>query len=265
MRLGQFARKLNVKPQEIAEFLKNEFELEISVHPNSKIEDEYIEAIKLFFSKEEKEKIVSTEERKPTLEENINEEADPKKHNDNQEVIETTEEIDIDVREEEVSDEHELTEEDLNIVDGIIKAPEVEVSGVKVVGKIEIPEKKTEEADESEESNDSDSSLNEETSKSRGAERSKKPKKRRGKKELSYEEQKKRELEKYEKEKQRKLEQEKQKKKKYYEEKVLKKVKQNNASRKKNKKKQKHKEEEEELSVNQPKTLWGKFIRWLNT
>ncbi|MDG0973525.1 MAG: hypothetical protein P8O07_05135 [Crocinitomicaceae bacterium] len=37
-----------------------------------------------------------------------------------------------------------LTDVDLNIVDGIIKAPKVEVAGIKVVGKIELPEKKNE-------------------------------------------------------------------------------------------------------------------------
>ena len=67
-------------------------------------------------------------------------------------------------------DSNESTEESseetvqLNIQDGVIRAPKVEIEGVKVIGKIDLPEKpvaveNTEENEESEESLESNETV----------------------------------------------------------------------------------------------------------
>jgi len=45
MRLGQIARKVNVKPAEIRNFIKDQFDVELDKDPNVKIEDAHAEAI----------------------------------------------------------------------------------------------------------------------------------------------------------------------------------------------------------------------------
>lgn len=50
MRLGQLARQLEIKPEKIVSFLEKEKQLTIKSHPNSKVEDELIEEITNHFT-----------------------------------------------------------------------------------------------------------------------------------------------------------------------------------------------------------------------
>jgi predicted DNA-binding protein (MmcQ/YjbR family) len=49
MRLGQLARQLEIKPEKIVSFLEKEKQLTIKSHPNSKVEDDLIETITAHF------------------------------------------------------------------------------------------------------------------------------------------------------------------------------------------------------------------------
>lgn len=53
MRLGQLARKLEVKPADIVKYLEKENKTEMNSHPNSKVEDGLIPAIEKHFGKAE--------------------------------------------------------------------------------------------------------------------------------------------------------------------------------------------------------------------
>ena len=67
MRLAQIARKVNTKPQEIRQFVKEKFDLELDSDPNTKLEEEQVNAIIEHFKVEEeiveevKEKVVVEE------------------------------------------------------------------------------------------------------------------------------------------------------------------------------------------------------------
>ena len=49
MRLGQLARQLEIKTDEIVSFLEKEKNISIKSHPNSKVEDELIPLISEYF------------------------------------------------------------------------------------------------------------------------------------------------------------------------------------------------------------------------
>ncbi|MBK6525035.1 MAG: hypothetical protein IPG07_05430 [Crocinitomicaceae bacterium] len=51
MRLGQLSRKLDIKPTEIREFIRNEFKIEIDLDLNTRIEDSHADAITAKFEK----------------------------------------------------------------------------------------------------------------------------------------------------------------------------------------------------------------------
>ena len=181
---------------------------------------------------------------------------------------------------EEISEELE----ELNIEDGVIKAPKIEVRGIKVIDKIELPSKQEKEIEEVEEdikegddieSKESqsvetknevpeDQPITKPKVKENDTPKPKKPTV------PSHQEQLQKELIAFEKELQIKREKEKRKKKTRYEQlmrerKALKK----NGPKKsepnvKSKKKQKQTADIEQAQM-KPKTTWGKFIKWLNT
>eukprot|EP00746_Dinoflagellata_sp_MGD_P012208 gnl/MRDRNA2_/MRDRNA2_125908_c0_seq1.p1 gnl/MRDRNA2_/MRDRNA2_125908_c0~~gnl/MRDRNA2_/MRDRNA2_125908_c0_seq1.p1 ORF type:complete len:276 (+),score=70.03 gnl/MRDRNA2_/MRDRNA2_125908_c0_seq1:40-867(+) len=55
MRLGQLARKLDIKPTEIVNFLKEQHSIELELNPNAKLEDEHVELVNRQYSVEEAE------------------------------------------------------------------------------------------------------------------------------------------------------------------------------------------------------------------
>lgn len=125
MRLGQLARKLALKPVEIVDFLaKNS--VQIDPGNNTRIEDEHVVLVLQKYAPgeliENVEKAIAEEEKIPetTTPENI-----------------VGELPSIDTPEEEVVAEEKIE---------VIKAPKIELSGLKVLGKIELPETKKKEA-----------------------------------------------------------------------------------------------------------------------
>lgn len=179
MRLGQLARKLEVKPSEIAELLNSKHQLEISVHPNSKIPDEFIEEIKDHFYVEPvveeiivDEPIVTPSDEitaKPVVEETATVQIVPDEiasvdetseiTTDDSDSIETaivsasTDEIASSEEKEPNSEtsewEHaEFISEDVKSQAETIKVPKIDLEGFKVVGKIDLPEPKTSAEDE---------------------------------------------------------------------------------------------------------------------
>ncbi len=128
MRLGQLARKLEVRPHQIAEFLANQ-NIELTSGTNSRISQEHVELVVGFFSPG---KLIedSSEEA---------EEITPENNPEASEVIST--EVTLEPLSESV------VENPVEKVD-VIKAPKIELSGLKVLGKIELPEKVKKETDQ---------------------------------------------------------------------------------------------------------------------
>lgn len=245
MRLGQLSRKLKVKPQEIIDFINAKFDKELVVHPNVKIDDAFIDDIHAEFptviNVEKEEIIIESENKELEIEplEKEEEEELPEKEQTPSFVEADTEKLTQEISKEIILDLHSenedendqendlLSEEDLNIIDGIIKAPKLEVEGIKVVGKIDLPEK----AIEAEETiSDDDQTIQEdsenkpektiEISKEIKRDSNQKPAKskpRRTKQGFSLEEQKRQEIEAYERRKKEQKEAEKRKKQKHYE------------------------------------------------
>lgn len=148
MRLGQLSRKLQVKTAEIIDFLQSEYDVVINNHPNSKVPEELLALLEDRFKKE----IVL--ESAAELENAIIEEHEvvldvPKTETPNDSEIQESplEELEkVVIIENSPNYNNDIVEDEaeLNIIDGVIKAPKIEFAGVKVVGKIELPEKKIE-------------------------------------------------------------------------------------------------------------------------
>ena len=156
MRLGQLARKVNIKPAQIISFLEKEHNIIVEDNLNSKIEDESLALVMNEFKIEEKiiepkkELVIIIEEEEivsETLLEDNTEDVIP----DTVEVetiIETTkkevivEENTVVVKETLTVIDEDGEEIELNVVDGIIKVQKKELEGFKVVGKIDLPQKK---------------------------------------------------------------------------------------------------------------------------
>lgn len=148
MRLGQLSRKLQVKTAEIIDFLQSEYDVVINNHPNSKVPEELLALLENHFKKEivlesaaelenaimeEHEVVLDVPKTETPYDSEIQE--SPLEELEKVVIIENSPNYNNDI----VEDEAEL-----NIIDGVIKAPKIEFAGVKVVGKIELPEKKIE-------------------------------------------------------------------------------------------------------------------------
>ena len=153
MRLGQLSRKLQVKTSEIIDILQSNFDIVITNHPNSKVPEEVVHELETLLqhttsADEEKEPATGEGNSEPNYEAatlSIEKEVTPIEPVETEPEKVTTPPFQEAIQSEEITPaEDVLTEADLNIVDGIIKAPKVEVAGIKVVGKIELPEKKVE-------------------------------------------------------------------------------------------------------------------------
>lgn len=156
MRLGQLSRKLQVKTAEIIDLLQSEYDVAINNHPNSKVPEELVAHLEDRFKKE----IVL--ESPAQLEASAIEDYEviveiPKTETPNDSEIQELKEEELEevmiIENTPNNNDNDIVDEEaeLNIVDGIIKAPKIEFAGVKVVGKIELPEKKVEVVDEIEE------------------------------------------------------------------------------------------------------------------
>lgn len=271
MRFAQLARKLEVEQHELERFLNEEHNiLEIS-GPNFKIEEEIVNSCKSHFNykkpskkvvdqSQEKESEVIQEEIEVEEFEEIEEEIphDDSDYGINENIDEEAASDIFDVDEKIIDEPIEVSEEAQAILDrydpdtGVIKSPKVELEGIKVKGKIDLPEPKVKMEEEI---------ISKEEKKEEGIKIEKKTKK----KKLSYEEKRKREeirLAKQEKKaneiKQKALKE--QKTKHYQENFELK------GSTKKKKKTKKVDQFEEQLKQNKEysDSLLGRFRKWLN-
>ena len=253
MRLGQLARKLALRPSQIVDFLASK-EIFPEEGSNAKLSDEITQRVVLHFAPERLRELMSAEEN--------NEKVIPETVAAYETLSEQKEEVKLIVEEQpfiELTAEQEKPE--------VIKAPKVELSGLKVLGKIDLPEpkKKTEEP----ETTDSEVGTNEIIKA-----KEKKPRSSEGKayaqRRESYRqrpdrnpiaEERERKAREEEEKRKAKLEREKEKRTQYY----LNRVKTGQPT-----KAMKIVSEPLESFVAQevrpaPKTWWGKFMRWLNT
>jgi len=116
MRLGQLARQLDIKPEKIVSYLEKEKAITITKHPNSKVDDDLVDAITAHF--------------KPVIEE-----------------VETAEEIEA-VVEVKPAEEDAAAEQAVEEVLEVQKEPEhIETAKpeatpeLKIIGKIDLPDK----------------------------------------------------------------------------------------------------------------------------
>jgi len=150
MRLGQLARKINVKPVQIASFLEKEHNIIIESNLNTKIENESLVLVLDHFKIDEiienvEEEIKVNQPIESEVVEGIKKQVDEIEISQEilaQEIvggreIENVEEVETLTAIDEDGGEIELT-----VVDGVIKVPKKELEGFKVVGKIDLPEKK---------------------------------------------------------------------------------------------------------------------------
>jgi hypothetical protein len=292
MRLGQLSRKINIKSTDIVEFIEKEFNDTIKNHPNCKVPDEYLTSIQSNFLIEDiedstheeeesldeittKEPVEITSEPEPTEQQNEADDDDQEeiKHDEPTEKEDKSDSVkDIDTED---NDVHELI-----IEEGVIKAPKPEVEGIKVVGKIDLPEPNEETSESAEEDNSEgdvekahvpqDTPVKKDIDSNREDKnkdkRSPNKKKSNSKSRPSLEEKKKRQEERYKKEQAAKKKREKEKKKENYEKMMKEKSSAPKKSiAKKQKKSNKKPDSQNKVSKDQPKTIWGKFMRWLNT
>jgi hypothetical protein len=140
MRLAQLARKLALKPSDIVAFLA-EKGVAIENNSNTKLSDEHVDKVMAHFvgpgpSSENQPPVDAP----PQVQDEIIE-VNPREKLKVEEALKTT------------HDEENTTEE--NKIE-VIKAPKVDLPGLKVVGKIELPEKKKKEETQAEEGAESD-------------------------------------------------------------------------------------------------------------
>ncbi len=289
MRLGQLARRLEINAKDVVTFLEKEHAINITNHPNSKIPDSVLDAVLDNFKPspiEEMNKALSDESTAEHVNIVDNPENDLQTNQpETQKVTEeqasenhtTTLSLETQVENEEEeeskpeSEEKEEEEIPLNIVDGVIKAPKVEIGGIKVIGKIELPEpKKIDDTEVESEENTINTDLSAkdedkvETDKPVNKPSKTKPKQTHPsltkKKRPSKEELEARRIAKAEKEKQQEAERLKAKKRAHYQEQLA--IQQ--AGKPKAKKKPAPRNKKNKKKADRPTSLWGKFIYWLN-
>jgi len=250
MRLGQLARKLSVRPSQLVDFLSKK-QIHLEEGSNARLQDEHVTAIVNYFAPERLQEIVAQTKV------------------DSENILEPTIEVapalilpePIDIKEkEELLVENVRVEEPQEIE--LIKAPKVELIGLKVLGKIELPEPKKKEP--STPTDTIDTAEQEEKIKSRPATKrntqprtDKRPNQKEWKNPIAVQ----REQEAREAEEKRKeaLEREKERKRMHY----LSKVKIEPPTRVARAYDEPVEAKPKTVAA-PPKTLWGKFIKWLN-
>lgn len=185
MRLAQIARKVGMTPTEIRRFIEGEFQVEIGNEPNYKLNEDQIDAVLQNFTPVEKEpEVAPKKEEIPPVETTVEEVVETVPEiaeveattplEAETEAPEVTEEIAVeaeavieeedtaDTGAEEVPAELETVTEDQDeeapFVEAevdpdaeLIKAPKIKLDGLKILGKIELPEKKEVEPEKTEE------------------------------------------------------------------------------------------------------------------
>lgn len=230
MRLGQLSRKLGIHTSKIIDFLASK-DIVINEDSNTRIEDEYVTWITQKYAPQlmaEVSNTLSEEKIEPTIHTPFVEEVVP------------TEEQPVAV------EAPPLPE--------LIKAPKIELSGLKVLGKIEIPEKKK--ATTSQEPSDSTSSDTTSTERKKNPRKEFTPRPQKNPVALQRE----REEREAERKRKEKLQREKEKKTYNY----LSRVK-TQAPAKKSQYVKEQIEEAPIITEEMPKSLLGKFLRWLRT
>lgn len=251
MRLGQLARQLEVPAQHIIEFLKGEG-ISISEHPNSKFPEEYEKKVLQHFGASISEE-VAPEPEVPAMEV----EEQPEKAIEEDPPITKAEPV-VGAEPTPIIEEAAAPEEP-----EVIKAPKIELPGLKVVGKIELPQPKQKVEVASELVAESSPVAPDPKGRKGKFEKNRlTPEEREAKRQkLRAEKKKQEEWEAHKK----KLKEERERKKakaRFYEERVKQKSTQAPAKKPKNKKVS---PVEETDSRPKPKTLLGKIWRWLNT
>lgn len=243
MRLGQLARKLNLRTDEIVALLALKG-ITIESGNNTKLQDEHAQLVTQHFSPgttlSEEEMSEKPEQRTETARSEMKEEQ-------------------AEVKTEAVSSE--LTEE--VPVPEVIRAPKVELTGLRVLGKIDLPEKKKKETENTEntsaESEGQQSSTPENRQRRSSRKWEERPRKEQSRKNpIAL--QREREQEEARRKREAQIEQQKEKKKEYY----LSRVKTGAPT----KPARIHKEDVEEMAPlpeERPKTIWGRFMKWLNS
>ncbi len=242
MRLGQLARKLSLRPSQLVDFLATK-QINLEEGSNARLQDDHVTAIVTYFAPERLQEIVTQSKAEEVVVE-VTPEVIP-------EPVEIKEEMEVQIENIQPEEPQEIE---------LIKAPKVELTGLKVLGKIELPEPKKKEISTQPESTEEQEQ--EEKIKSRPAKRNapsrtdRQPNQKEWKNPIAVQ----REREAREAEEKRKdaLEREKEKKRMHYLSKV--KTEPTKAVRVYDE----PKEVKAKVVVAPPKTLWGKFIKWLN-
>jgi hypothetical protein len=243
MRLGQLARKLSLRPSQLVDFLSAK-QIHLEEGSNARLQDEHVTAIVTYFAPERLQEIVTQSKAEEVFVE-VTPEVIP-------EPVKIIEKIEVVVEDIKLEEPQEIE---------LIKAPKVELTGLKVLGKIELPEPKKKETPTQSEATEIQEQ--EEKIKSRPAKRNapsrtdRQPNQKEWKNPIAVQ----REREQREADEKRKeaLEREKERKRMHY----LSKVK----TEQHTKVVRVYDEPAEVKSktvVAPPKTLWGKFIKWLN-
>jgi hypothetical protein len=136
MRLGQLSRKLELSTSKIVTFIEKEFEVTLENHPNTKIDDSFLEKIESEFKVEAPEPVKEVIEKVIEVKEEVTPVIEIVKETE-EEVTPVIEEVKATIIETVV--EETLTEE--KEVE-LIKAPKPELKQIKVLRKIELPTKK---------------------------------------------------------------------------------------------------------------------------
>lgn len=152
MRLGQLARKLDMKPNQVRDLIRQQFNVEIDNDLNTRIEDEYANALSTQFAQPsspieteivelpKQEPIVVESQKNETLEiatasdvvESTENTLIQESNTDGQPAVEKTEKTEADY----------FTPLPVDPNAELIKAPKVKLDGLKVVGKIDLPKPK---------------------------------------------------------------------------------------------------------------------------
>jgi len=246
MRLGQLARKLALRPSQIVDFLAAR-QIYLEEGSNAKLKDESVEDIVRHFAPEKLQDVVVY----------LNSEIEIETPKESEAIVVIEEPVREEIRSEVLIVQPTLIEEKPEV----IKAPKVELSGLKVLGKIDLPEPKKKEVPES--TSPEGQPIPERERAPRGERKNSQSQTNRETAQRPWKnpiaQQREKEARELEEKKRAALEREKERRRDNYFNKV-KVGRPTKATRL-------YEEPIEEIPVKQkaqPKTLWGKFIKWLN-
>lgn len=255
MRLAQLARKLDIPKNEIIKFLSSK-DISIETHGNTKVEDPHVKLIEKHFVQQEAEK-----ENEPETSSKKIDAAIEKSLSYDEQLSEKDENSGLEgAKETETKPLSEVQDKTVEV----IRPKKVKLQGIKVLGKIDLPEPIEKDKEEKEEGAAQQKPEEEVAPKKHIRKESRKTYKKRDRKprqELSFEEKQKREEQKRVRQEKKRKKEIKEKKKRYYEEKIASKV---SPSNKFKKKKKKETLKTDEKPVVKHKNIFRRFWAWLN-